>query len=256
MRITQKSNPLLTNCSSFFFPVPLASQQAKAIAKHTDLKVKCYVGEMGVDDWDEAIWENEFNTFNVLVMTAQIFLNLLSHSYITLSKVNLLIFDECHHAKKNDPYRKIMQCFSDCPRRPLPKVMGLTASIVNGKVKPYKLESEIQKLERTLRSTCETSQDEDVEKYAAKPKELVLIYPSQSTDENTNILIGKMSEVLKPGIRFLCDCRVSRIDENAHWYAKFALRECKETLDELGPWAAFKVAEYLIKDLGMVQFQF
>ena len=211
---------------------------------------------MGVDDWDEAIWENEFNTFNVLVMTAQIFLNLLSHSYITLSKVNLLIFDECHHAKKNDPYRKIMQCFSDCPRRPLPKVMGLTASIVNGKVKPYKLESEIQKLELTLRSTCETSQDEDVEKYAAKPKELVLIYPSQSTDENTNILIGKMSEVLKPGIRFLCDCRVSRIDENAHWYAKFALRECKETLDELGPWAAFKVAEYLIKDLGMVQFQF
>ena len=211
---------------------------------------------MGVDDWDEAIWENEFNTFNVLVMTAQIFLNLLSHSYITLSKVNLLIFDECHHAKKNDPYRKIMQCFSDCPRRPLPKVMGLTALIVNGKVKPYKLESEIQKLELTLRSTCETSQDEDVEKYAAKPKELVLIYPSQSTDENTNILIGKMSEVLKPGIRFLCDCRVSRIDENAHWYAKFALRECKETLDELGPWAAFKVAEYLIKDLGMVQFQF
>ena len=211
---------------------------------------------MGVDDWDEAIWENEFNTFNVLVMTAQIFLNLLSHSYITLSKVNLLIFDECHHAKKNDPYRKIMQCFSDCPRRPLPKVMGLTASIVNGKVKPYKLESEIQKLERTLRSTCETSQDEDVEKYAAKPKELVLIYPSQSTDENTNILIGKMSEVLKPGIRFLSDCRVSRIDENAHWYAKFALRECKETLDELGPWAAFKVAEYLIKDLGMVLFQF
>ena len=211
---------------------------------------------MGVDDWDEAIWENEFNTFNVLVMTAQIFLNLLSHSYITLSKVNLLIFDECHHAKKNDPYRKIMQCFSDCPQRPLPKVMGLTASIVNGKVKPYKLESEIQELERTLRSTCETSQDEDVEKYAAKPKELVLIYPSQSTDENTNILIGKMSEVLKPGIRFLCDCRVSRIDENAHWYAKFALRECKETLDELGPWAAFKVAEYLIKDLGMVLFQF
>ena len=99
---------------------------------------------MGVDDWDEAIWENEFNTFNVLVMTAQILLNLLSHSYITLSKVNLLIFDECHHAKKKGPYRQIMQCFSDCPQHPLPKVMGLTASIVNGKVKPYKLESEIQ----------------------------------------------------------------------------------------------------------------
>ena len=51
---------------------------------------------------------------------------------------------------------------------------------------------------KSTRGTILTSRDEDVEKYAAKPKELVLIYPSQSTDENTNILIGKMSEVLKP----------------------------------------------------------
>ncbi|PFX27170.1 Endoribonuclease Dicer [Stylophora pistillata] len=230
--------------------VPLASQQAKAIAKHTDLKVKHYVGEMGVDFWDKPIWEKEFNTCNVLVMTAQIFLDLLLHSYILLSQVNLLIFDECHHAKKNDPYRQIMQCFSDCPERRLPKVMGLTASIVNGKVKPYRIESEIVELERTLRSTCETSQDEDVVRYAAKPEELILVYPNQSTDENVKTLIQILSDVLKPGISFLCDCRVSqRENENAHWYAKFALRECKETLDELGPWAAFRVAQYLIDDL-------
>lgn len=241
----------------FFFSVPLASQQAKAIAKHTDLKVKHYVGEMGVDFWDKPTWEKEFNTCNVLVMTAQIFLDLLLHSYILLSQVNLLIFDECHHAKKNDPYRQIMQCFSDCPQSRLPKVMGLTASIVNGKVKPYRIESEIVELERTLRSTCETSQDEDVVRYAAKPEELILVYPSQSTDENVTTLIQILSDVLKPGISFLCDCRVSRQEnENAHWYAKFALRECKETLDELGPWAAFRVAQYLIDDLGMVQFQY
>ena len=211
---------------------------------------------MGVDYWDKPTWENEFNTSNVLVMTAQIFLDLLLHSYILLSQVNLLIFDECHHAKKNDPYRKIMQCFSDCPRRPLPKVMGLTASIVNGKVKPYKLESEIQELERTLRSTCETSQDEDVEKYAVKPEELVLDYPSQSTDENVNILIQILSDVLKPGIGFLRGLKTNN-DENALRCAKLAksaLSECKETLYDLGPWAAFKVAEYLIKDLGKVLF--
>ena len=211
---------------------------------------------MGVDFWDKPTWENEFNTSNVLVMTAQIFLNLLLHGYILLSQVNLLIFDECHHAKNKDPYSQIMEYYSTCQQRPLPKVLGLTASIVNGKVKPFQIESEIQELERTLRSTCETSQDEDVEKYAAKPEELVLVYKSESTDENVNILIQILSDVLKPGIGFLRDCRVSKIDENAHWYAKFALRECKETLDELGPWAAFKVAEYLIKDLGMVLFQF
>ena len=211
---------------------------------------------MGVDFWDKPTWEKEFNTSNVLVMTAQIFLDLLLHSYILLSQVNLLIFDECHHAKKNDPYRQIMQCFSDCPQRQLPKVMGLTASIVNGKVKPYKIESEIQELERTLRSTCETSQDKDVEKYAVKPEELVLDYPSQSTDENVNILIQILSDVLEPGIDFLRGLKTNN-DENAHRCAKLAksaLSECKETLYDLGPWAAFKVAEYLIEDLGMVLF--
>ena len=134
--------------------------------------------------------------------------------------------------------------------------MGLTASIVNGKVKPNKIESEIKELEHTLRSSCETSQDKDVKKHAAKPEELFLVYPSKSTDENMNILMEKLSDVLTQGIGLLCNNQVSSHDENAHWYAKFALRECKETLDELGPWAAFKVAEYLIKDLGMVQFQF
>jgi len=42
---------------------------------------------------------------------------------------------------------------------------------------------------------------------------------------------------------------------NAQWYSKSALRhlkECQETLSEMGPWAADRVAGYLIKDLGMV----
>ena len=45
---------------------------------------------------------------------------------------------------------------------------------------------------------------------------------------------------------------MSSCDEHAHRNAKLALMECKETLDELGPWAAFKVAKYLIEDLGTV----
>ena len=123
------------------------------IEKHTDLKVKHYVGEMGVDFWDKPTWEKEFNESNVLVMTAQIFLDLLCHAYIRLSQVNLLIFDECHHAKKNDPYKQIMQFFDGCPRDEHPKVMGLTASIVNGKVKPSKIESELRVCPTNVQNT-------------------------------------------------------------------------------------------------------
>ena len=196
---------------------------------------------MGVDLWDENIWRKEFNENNVLVMTAQIFLDLLHHGYIRLAQINLLIFDECHHAKKNHPYKQIMQCFGDCKEDDYPKVMGLTASVVNEKVKSQNdLKSKIKKLECTLRSTCETSQDEEVEKFAAKPREKVKRFLNATIDDNTSTLIKKNQAVLSLEM------------EIAHKYAKSALRNCHEVLLELGPWAANKVAEYLIKDLGMV----
>ena len=236
-----------------FVAVPLASQQAKVIEKHTDLKVDKYIGAMNVDFWDKVKWEEELNKNNVLVMTAQIFLDLLNHAYIKLSQVNLVIFDECHHAKKEHPYRQITQAFNAYRKDDLPKIMGLTASVVNGKVKPHSLESEIKELERTLRATCETSQDEEVERFAARPKEKVVVFSQHEIHDDLIVLIRILQDVLEPGMDFLTDCRVSRNVghlSDAHWYAKAVLRECKEILLELGPFAAKKVAESLIRDLG------
>jgi ERCC4-related helicase len=44
----------------------------------------------------------------VLVMTAQIFLDGLAHGFFKLNMVEILILDECHHAKKNHAYARIM----------------------------------------------------------------------------------------------------------------------------------------------------
>ena len=202
--------------------------------------------------WSKSEWEKEFNENNVLVMIAQIFLDLLNHNYIQLSQVNLLIFDECHHAKKNHPYRQIMQAF-DNERADHPKILGLTASVVNKKVNDLgNLESEIRELEYTLRSTCETSQDEEVS--SAKPREEVLTYSNDDIMDDSRISTQILQDVLLSGLEFLEGCRVSREGPlwNAFSYAKFALRECQETLGELGPWACNRVAGYLIKDLGMM----
>lgn len=232
--------------------MPLASQQAKVIEKHTDLKVEKYIGAMNVDLWDKEKWEYELNKNNVLVMTAQIFLDLLNHAYIKLSQVNLLIFDECHHAKKEHPYRQITQAFKEYSKNDLPKILGLTASVVNGKVKPRSLHSEIKELERNLRATCETSQDEEVDEFAARPKENVVVFSQHEIQDDLVVLISILQDVLDQGMDFLIDCRVARNGHlsDAHWYAKAVLRECKETLLELGPWAANNVAESLIRDLG------
>ncbi|PFX27173.1 Endoribonuclease Dicer [Stylophora pistillata] len=231
--------------------VLLASQQAKVIANHTDLRVKCYVGEMGVDGWEKSRWESEFNDNNVLVMTAQVFLNLLSAGFTKLSQVNLLIFDECHHARKNHPYAQIMEFFNRSKQlkptevTPLPKIMGLTASVVNGKVKLLRIESEIKQLECTMWSKCDTTCDEDVENFATKPKEQVLSY-SNEISEDLNKLIQHLSQVLTQGMDFPGDCKVSN---DAHGFTKWALEECTRTLHELGPWAAYIVAAYLINEL-------
>lgn len=49
----------------------------------------------------------------VLVMTPQILLNNLRHSFFKLSMINVLVFDECHHASGNHPYAGIMTVSCD-----------------------------------------------------------------------------------------------------------------------------------------------
>lgn len=62
----------------------------------------------------EGRWHEEILKHQVMVMTAQIFLNLLNHGLISIRKTNVLIFDECHHARKNHPYREIMRHYLEC----------------------------------------------------------------------------------------------------------------------------------------------
>lgn len=44
----------------------------------------------------------------VLVMTPQILLDALRHSFFKLDMIKVLIFDECHHARGKHPYACIM----------------------------------------------------------------------------------------------------------------------------------------------------
>lgn len=73
-----------------------------------------------------------FYTLQVLVMTAQILLNILRHSIIKMEAINLLILDECHHAVKKHPYSLVMsEFYHTTPKEKRPSVFGMTASPVN-----------------------------------------------------------------------------------------------------------------------------
>ncbi|KAK1360688.1 hypothetical protein POM88_045162 [Heracleum sosnowskyi] len=73
----------------------------------------------------------------VLVMTPQILLNALRHSFVKLETIKIILFDECHHARGRHPYACIMTEFFHRQVEPnnlqLPRILGMTASPINTK---------------------------------------------------------------------------------------------------------------------------
>ncbi|XP_073981487.1 endoribonuclease Dcr-2 isoform X2 [Rhodnius prolixus] len=160
--------------------VALVSQQANSVASLLPLEVSTYSGDMGVDYWDRNRWHQELEKNQVLVMTAQIFLNLLTHAYIQMSRVNLLIMDECHHTMHNHSMNQIMKIYRlDCSERP--RILGLTATLLNANCKIERIDSEIKTLETNMDSIVITATDEElVQKYSTNPKEKIVRYSSQA----------------------------------------------------------------------------
>ena len=150
-----------------FFSVALVQQQSEYIATHTDLKIGRYYGELNVDFWNREKWTHEFEEHQVLVFTAQVFLDLLNHnhfrkslriqqnridgrSFSALHKVNLLIFDECHHYSGNNSYASLMnQHYDNCFEKP--RILGLTASISAKKITAAQLPKAVKEIEVTFR---------------------------------------------------------------------------------------------------------
>jgi endoribonuclease Dicer len=148
--------------------VQLVEQQSDYIRTHTDLTVGIYYGDLGVDLWDKDKWEWEFENHQILVFTAQVFLNLIDHDFfcklkkknflikkkknfiLALNSVNLIIFDECHHASGDNQYAALMNKHYDSCFDP-PRVLGLTASISSRKIKPKDLADDAKELEKTYR---------------------------------------------------------------------------------------------------------
>lgn len=152
--------------------VALVSQQARQISSQTTLCVGRYSGDIGVDLWNDTVWQHELNTHQVLVMTSQIFVDLIAKSRISLQNVNLLIFDECHRAVSNHPMRQAMKLFEKAPPNQYPRVLGLTATLLNGNTKPNNVKEEIRQLEITFMAEIQTSLDEEMVKlYSTNPVE-------------------------------------------------------------------------------------
>ncbi|XP_035673073.1 antiviral innate immune response receptor RIG-I-like [Branchiostoma floridae] len=120
--------------------VPLVEQQCNAFREYLSPKydILPLSGETAADI---PVGET-LPDYDVIILTAQVLENALMDELITLDTFSMLIFDECHHCQKNDPYNAIMtryinQKVEQSSAR-LPQIIGLTASLGVGKSKSQK----------------------------------------------------------------------------------------------------------------------
>lgn len=127
--------------------VVLVDQQSKVIEQNIDECFNIKVALMNSSKKFSRVSSNIDNFIkfweenNIFVSTPSIIYKLLSIGYINISQIDLLIFDECHHADGNHPYNLIMTEFyffhKENPAykvNKLPQILGLTASPLKKKI--------------------------------------------------------------------------------------------------------------------------
>lgn len=94
-----------------FFLVPkvnLVLQQAVVLERNLGCTITQIHGSMNVDAWSESYWAKLLAGTQIVVCTADILLHSLARSFVHMSSINLLVFDEVHHAKLGHPYSKLV----------------------------------------------------------------------------------------------------------------------------------------------------
>lgn len=162
---------------SFFLvaSVTLVHQQCSVLEANLDHKIDRASGADSVDNWNKAKWTKMFSENKVIVATADVLHQCLAHSYITMNQVNLLVFDEAHHAKKNHAYARIIKDFylTETDRESRPRVFGMTASPIDAKTDVMQAANELEIL---LDCRIATTDDMSLTEAIKKPTEMVLKY--------------------------------------------------------------------------------
>ncbi|KAM0549771.1 hypothetical protein ACHAPJ_009210 [Fusarium lateritium] len=181
---------------------------------------------------NKAYWDKQFSENMVVVCTAQILLECLNSGFITMSQINLLIFDEAHHAKGAHPYARVMKSHYFAHRGERPRILSMTASPVDSKTRDVKATA--LELERALDSEIKTVSDEVLIESMARQKQV---------EERVDYSPLEFPEDTKTQLWDLISTQVSR---NEHF--KALLEFTKEASSSLGPWCADRYWQLLITD--------
>jgi endoribonuclease Dicer len=211
--------------------VQLVFQQSAVLACNLDQRIESFCGDMGCDLWSKGLWDKYFAENMVIVCTAEVLRHCLHHSFIAMSRINLLIFDEAHHAKKDHPYARIIKDFyateEDRTRRP--RIFGMTASPVDTRTDIEKAAAELEAL---LHCEITTVSNPEVLQYGAtlSRKEMILQYQPVNPPFET-LLYRQMKEKLNDNDQFSSPLLFS-----------------KKASSELGAWCADQLWSFCLSE--------
>lgn len=133
----------------------MAKQQAESIENLLPYRVARVCGEQNVDYWVDADWKKLLDENEILVATAQVILDAIKHSYFSLDQINVIVFDECHHGRKDHAYHEICKLITTSHDI---RIIGLSGMLIgnDNKIKPYTVMEELRKLESVFLSTVIT----------------------------------------------------------------------------------------------------
>lgn len=217
--------------------VALVFQQFEVLNSNLDQPIDRFCGDMNTDLWSKEKWQAHCKQNMIIVCTAEILHQCLMHSFISIHQINLLIFDEAHHAKKNHPYARIIKDFyvteSDRTRRP--KVFGMTASPVDVR---SDFTQAAKELETMLHCQIATTADLALLRMSvSRPNESIAEYARLSPQHDTD-LCQQMR------------CRYGDMESLAKLF-----RHAKEAASELGEWCADQVWVFAMEEKEALELE-
>ncbi|SPQ23615.1 4c178de2-59db-4c17-b734-ab0b07163eac [Thermothielavioides terrestris] len=218
--------------------VALVFQQHAVLACNLDYPIEKFCGDMVDEVSSKEFWDKTFDENMAIVLTAEILYQCLHHSYIRMDQINLLVFDEAHHTKKNHPYARIIKDFyievKDEGKRP--RIFGMTASPVDAQIDPVIAAAELEAL---LHSQIATVADTaTLQHNTAKPEhEFLVEYERRPPDWETD---------LNRALKELVGCH--RIFKKPFAFTDTAAAE-------LGPWCADRYWQLFFREDNAVKLE-
>ncbi|PHH81314.1 hypothetical protein CDD82_1058 [Ophiocordyceps australis] len=152
--------------------VALCFQQYSVLKANLEHSVAKFHGDVAGIMRSKSFWDKQMKETMVLVCTAQVVLDCLNSGFIQIKQINLLIFDEAHHTKKNHPYARIIKDHYLRETGARPRILGMTASPVDAQTRD--LRAAASELESILCSEIATISDESLMQSQARRQQVLV----------------------------------------------------------------------------------